>query len=104
MSENTFILDLIERLRLRAGMKLLAWALAVLPASWQRAAITRDLGEQREYERYSGYTSLLGGAVLPFCVWRSEWAGMIRLCNVKTPAQRKYRGSLAVVRKNGRVA
>lgn len=77
---DSILTDVRDRLRLRIGLKLLEWALAWLPEwSWQLKAIARDLHEQREYERYVGYTELLAGAVLPFDRWQSEWRGMTRM-------------------------
>jgi len=71
---DSILTDVRDRLRLRVGLKLLEWALAWLPEwSWQLQAIARDLHEQREYERYVGWTQLMRGAVLPFETWRPEW-------------------------------
>lgn len=35
--------------------------------------IRRGLAEQREYDRYEGWTLLCGGELLPFDRWREQW-------------------------------
>ena len=72
--------EILDQMRLRMGSILLRWAVALLPEhAWERKALERELREQRDYERYEGYTLAMGGEVLPFERWRSEWRGMTRL-------------------------
>jgi hypothetical protein len=90
----TIWITFLEGVRMRIGARLLDLAVQLLPENaWQRKAITRDLAEQRQYERYEGYSLLMGAAVLPFDRWRSEWSGMSRLRKPLKMPQRQERSA-----------
>ena len=81
---------MLNLLRHRIGGRLLAWALATLPCdSSEFIGCRRGLAEQRDYDRYEGYTRLLAGDVLPFDRWREQWRWI---------AQRKVYGIQAVTK------
>ena len=64
-------------LREDIGSRLLLAALRVLPATCAlRIGAVRGLQEQREYERYVGYTIIARGNVMPFRKWREIWGTM----------------------------
>jgi hypothetical protein len=83
--------DLVELLKWRIAAWLLRWTIALMPEhAWERKALERELREQRDYERYTGYTLLMGAAVIPFDQWRSEWRGMTRLRRPLQMPQRQF--------------
>lgn len=72
--------ELMDLLKWRIAAWLLRWTIAIMPEhAWERKALEREFEEQRNYERYCGYTLMMGAAVIPFEQWRSEWRGMTRL-------------------------
>jgi len=83
--------DLIELFKWRLAAWLLRWTIALMPEhAWERKALERELQDQRDYERYTGYTLLMGAAVIPFEQWCGEWRGMTRLRRpLQMPPQRQ---------------
>lgn len=66
-----------NRILERVGLMFLRAALALLPGdSSPRTGATRGLAEQRQFDRYEGYTLIQGSRPLPFDRWREIWGTM----------------------------
>ena len=56
------------------GLLLIEAAIRVLPKDTSpREGVMRGLKEQRQYDRYEGYTRLMDSKPLPFERWREVW-------------------------------
>lgn len=63
-----------EQLREWFGLILLEYALRVLPTfNTTREGVMRGMREQRDYDRYYAYTTMLGETPVSFDRWREEW-------------------------------
>jgi hypothetical protein len=62
---------LLNRIKEALGLKLLSAAMALLPKDAPaHIGAARGLAEQRQYDRYEGYTLLLGAPPIQFDRWR----------------------------------
>jgi hypothetical protein len=88
---ETFGVCVTDWMRRALAIKLMRWALWLLPYKpcHEYNALARALDESRAYDRYKGYTLMMGGELLEFEQWVKEWRWMKKLkpSTIKFPAR-----------------